>query len=134
MEVLERAKCVGQKLIHWSLINSVKSWTFKISQLHFVLTIWNCICFIFESQSSVFWPWLWPCLSSFTFIYTFYPWIKMKDKISHDRKKFHPWNFWKIKKSYPKIKKSYPWIKNSYPSILSINTIYICSVVCKIEG
>ena len=37
--------------------------------------------------------WLWPCQPSFTFICTFYPWIKMKDKISHDRKKVHPWNF-----------------------------------------
>ena len=60
------------------------------------------------------WYWLWPCLSSFTFIYTFYPWIKVKDKISHDREKFHPWNIWKIKKCYLKIKNSYPWIRLFY--------------------
>ena len=34
--------------------------------------------------------WLWPCLSSFTFILTFYPWIRLKDKIFYDRRKFHP--------------------------------------------
>ena len=66
---------------------------------------------------------MFPCYrlwSSYTFIYTFYPWIKMKDKISHDRKKFHPWNFWKIKKSYPKIKKVLSMDKN----FLSFNFIH----------
>ena len=70
--------------------------------------------------------WLWPCLSSFTFIYTFYPWIKMKDKISHGTKKNPSMEFLKDKKSYPKIRKSYtkirksyPWIKIFYPSTLS---------------
>ena len=59
----------------------------------------------------------------------------MKDKISHDTKRNPSMEFLKDKKMLSKDKKKVLSMDNYfYPSILSINTIYICSVVCKIEG